>query len=261
MTIYPEGREQLDFLYPVLFVIAGAAVGSFLSVCADRLFDGRSILRGRSECDNCARTLGNLDLVPIFSFLWLRGRCRYCGAAIPRRLPVMEAITAVLFGLIWLRSETIVQGAINAMHVSLLVLVAQIDISHRLILNKIIYPWAALTMGLSALLPNVGLLSAGIGGLLAFAVFAVIFAASSGGMGFGDVKLAGVIGLMLGFPMTPVGLVIASISGGLVGATLLLIRLKGRKDPLPFGVFLSFGAIVTLFWGPQILAAYLGLVM
>ena len=248
----------MTFLYPVLFVIAGAAVGSFLSVCADRLPRGRSILWGRSECDNCSKTLGTLDLVPILSFLWLRGRCRYCGAAIPLRLPVVEAITAVLFGLIWFGSETIAQAAIYTIHASLLVLVAEIDVSHRLILNKITYPWAVLTLGLSPFLPKVGLLSAGIGGLLAFAVFVVIFVASSGGMGFGDVKLAGVIGLMLGFPMAPVALMVAMVSGGLVAAALLLLRLKGRKDPLPYGVFLSFGAIVTLFWGSRIWEAYQG---
>ncbi|MBI2862964.1 MAG: prepilin peptidase [Chloroflexi bacterium] len=272
----------MTFLYLVLFVIAGAAVGSFLNVCADRIPSGRSIARGRSQCDVCSKELGSLDLIPVASYLWLRGRCRYCGATIPLRLPVVEALMAALFGLIWFRFGaaapgpwTLAQAAVYVLHASLLVLVAEIDVTDRLILNKITYPWAVLTLALSpillrggnlgpatpgfssfAFLSN-GLLSSAAGGMAAFAVMGIIYVVSAGGMGFGDVKLAGVIGLMFGLPLAGIALMVVFISGGLAGAALLLLRIKGRKDPLPYGVFLSFGALVTLFWGSGLWEAYL----
>ncbi|MBI4322144.1 MAG: prepilin peptidase [Chloroflexi bacterium] len=240
-----------------IWLALGAAVGSFLNVCADRIPSGRSVVRPGSYCESCATPLGFVDLIPVLSLLWLRGRCRHCRAPIPGRLLIVETITAVVFGLVWYYSPTTLEATVYAMHASLLILVAIIDLQHQLILNKITYPWAVAALALSAFLPEVGLWRAGVGAAIALGLFGAIFALAPQGMGFGDVKLAGVIGLVVGFPAVLVALVLGAVSGGIVGAALLLAGRKGRKDALPFGVFLSIGGIVSLLWGPVLWGAYL----
>ena len=247
----------MDVSALVFAAAAGASVGSFLNVCADRLPYGRSILWARSECEACSTELRPLDLVPVFSFIWLRGRCRHCGAAIPPRLPVVEAVTAVVYAIILYQAPTVFLAAVYAVHASLLILVALIDLNHQLILNVITYPWAVLALALSTFVPGVGLWGAGAGGIVAFALFVAIFLLSSRGMGFGDVKLAGVIGLIVGLPLVLVAFGVGLVSGGIVAGALLLSGRRRRKDPLPFGVFLSWGGIVALLWGPTIWEAYL----
>lgn len=246
----------MDWLNLAIVVVLGASVGSFLSVCADRIPAGRDFMWERSQCDSCSAILQPLDLVPVASYFWLRGRCRHCGVPIPPRLVVVELIAALIYGLIWYQSPGVVVAAITAFHASLLILVAIVDLDHQLILNKITYPWAVAALGLSLVSPQLGIASSAAGGAIAFALFAAIYFVTSGGMGFGDVKLAGVVGLLVGLPLVLVALVVGVVSGGIVATALLVLGLKGRKDPVPFGVFLSTGGIVTLLWGRPLWELY-----
>ncbi|MSP13119.1 MAG: prepilin peptidase [Chloroflexi bacterium] len=245
-----------SILYSWLSVITGLFVGSFLNVVADRLPAGESILRPPSHCPNCQRQLTPWELIPVLSWLALRGRCRTCYAAIPWRVPLVELATGILFGLVWLRfgwSWNLIAG-IGL--VCLLVPLTLIDLQHRLLLNVLVYPGMVFFALLSPRLAGFPLwpLLAGLG---AFGFFLTVHLIAPRGMGMGDVKLAGMIGLALGLPETFVALFLGIILGGVISLVLLGTGLKSRKDYVPFGPFLAAGALLALLWGPEIWQFYL----
>jgi leader peptidase (prepilin peptidase)/N-methyltransferase len=240
----------------VIFFLLGLAVGSFLNVCIDRLPAGRSVLRRSSHCERCEHPLGPLDLVPVASYLALRGRCRYCSAPISLRLPLVELLTGLLFGFLAWWYGPGAQLAFGLLYVSLMVAIFFIDLEHQLILDVVVYVGVLATLAGSFFWPQVGVWSALLGGLAGALTLAAPYVASRGGMGFGDVKLAGFMGLMLGFPLVFVSLLLGVVAGGLVAIFLLAFRLKGRKDAVPFGPFLAAAAVATLVWGRQLWAWY-----
>ncbi len=251
----------------VAFALLGTAVGSFLNVCIDRLPVGKSLLYPPSHCDACQHRLSPIDLIPVFSYLWLRRRCRYCQAPIPRRLFWVEVGSGFLFAFTYWYFGLSVEFAITAFYGSLFIVLGVIDLEHGLILNKIVYPVAVVALIISVFLPQSEVfllpwpvsLNGVIGGIIGFIFLLIPLLIYSGGMGWGDVKMAALIGLAIGFPLVLVALLLASILGGLVGGTLLLLKIKKRKDPIPFGPFLSLTTIATLLWGSDILNWYLGL--
>ena len=254
----------------VSFTLFGLIVGSLLNVCIDRIPAGKSIIRPPSHCDSCNQRLREIDLIPIFSYIWLKGRCRYCGKKIPLRIPIVEFITASLFALItWSflhqHGNLSVHLAMPLTYACLFVLIAFIDLKEQVIINMTIYVGVALALIFSffwhgffwpdfSIWPHQGILSALLGGAIG-AVFILIpnLITRGRGMGGGDVMLAGLIGAATGFPLIIVALMIGIASGGVIAIALLLLRRKKRKDAIPFGPFLSLGAMVTLLWGPQII--------
>jgi leader peptidase (prepilin peptidase)/N-methyltransferase len=253
--------------FAIMFVLLGMIVASFLNVCADRLPAKQSLAYPPSHCPACSRRLAAKDLIPVFSYLWLRGHCRYCGAPIPRRVLWVEIATAALFGLAYWQYGLGIELPIAFFYISLFMVVLVIDLEHGLILNKIVYPALAIALLLSVFftifLPDVSIVPniarAAIGGGIGFVVFFLIAIVSRGGMGWGDVKLAALIGLATGFPLVVVALIMGMILGGLAAVVLLGFKIKKRKEAMPFGPFLAVAAIVTLLWGSQILNWYLGI--
>jgi len=260
-------------LEPILAFIAffiGASVGSFLNLAADRVPAGRSIVTPRSFCEGCQRQLGSLVLVPVLSYILLRGRCRYCSVAIPLRILIVEAITGGLFTAIYLRYGFEVEFVVLGASVALLMVVALIDLEHGLILNKIMFPSIIVLVVLSPFWTELGfsrtflgnddmvgtLLNSLLSGLGSFLVFLAIAAVYPQGMGGGDVKLGGVIGLLVGYPGALIALWLAVVSGGLIAVGLVLTRKLGRKDSMPFGPFLAAGAVVALLAGSEIAGWY-----
>ena len=260
----------LTVFLAVMAYIVGASVGSFLNLTADRVPAGRSIITPRSFCEACGRPLATLDLIPVASYLWLRGRCRYCGVTIPARLMVVEAITGVLFAVVYLRHGFEVEFFILGLAISLLVVVALIDYERGLILNNMMYPSMVVLVLLSPFWTELGfsrsflgndglsgtLINSILTGLGSFLVFLAIAIAYPNGMGGGDVKLGGVIGLLIGYPGALIALWLAVVGGGLVALGLIGLRKMGRKDAMPFGPFLSMGAIVALLMGSEIASWY-----
>ena len=250
----------------VLFALLGLTVGSFLNLCIDRLPLGRSIISPPSHCDACQQRLKTWDLVPLFSYLWLRGRCRYCGAHIPRRLPLVELATALLFALLSWQYGLSLQLAIALIYASLFLVIFVIDLEHGLVLDNVVYPGMALAFVFSffwpwpeLVWPDIGVLSALLGGAIGFGLILIPYLISRGGMGGGDVKLAGLIGLVTGFPLVFFALFLGILGGGLVAIALLISGVKSRKEPIPFGPFLAAAAMVTLIWGPAMYQWYIGL--
>jgi leader peptidase (prepilin peptidase)/N-methyltransferase len=255
-----------------VFALLGLAVGSFLNVCIDRLPQNKSIAYPPSHCEACQHKLTAKDLIPVFSYLRLRGRCRYCQASIPRKLLWVERATAVSCALLYWHYRLNPELGVMAFYACLFIIVFVIDLEHSLILNKIVYPSMVVALLLS-LIPQSwlkqetwltttiepGIASAALGGAIGFAVFLVIALVSRGGMGWGDVKLAALIGLATGFPLVFVAIIMAAILGGIVAVILLATRRRGRREMIPFGPFLAVAAMATLLWGSTILRWYLGL--
>ena len=257
----------MDAILTTGFAILGLAVGSFLNVCIDRLPSGGSILHPPSHCPACQRRLAASDLVPLFSYLWLRGRCRYCRASIPRRLPAVELATAVTFALLYWHSRLTPELGMLAFYAGIFIIVFVVDLEHGLILNRVLYVGAAAALLFALFLPQPylirwvagGAANAAIGGAIGFVVFLVIALVARGGMGWGDVKLAALVGLATGFPLVFVAVIVAALLGGVVAVVLLVTKKRGRKQAIPFGPFLSTAALLTLLWGSSILHWYLGL--
>ncbi len=251
------------------FTLLGLFVGSFVNVCIDRLPRGQSIINPPSHCSVCNHKLGILDLVPLLSYLWLRGRCRYCRASIPLRLPVVEGITGLLFTLLYWKFGLGLELGMSLIYACLLTVIFVIDLEKQLVLDKITYPAMVLALAFSFFWPGLEaigwlpgealgrLVSSLAGGALGLTAMALPFIIYPRGMGLGDVKLAALVGLMTGFPLVVVALLLSWISGGLVAAFLLAFKIKKRNDPIPSATFLAVSAMVTLLWGQAIWQWYL----
>ncbi len=268
----------MEAVFIVVFILLGLVVASFLNVCIDRLPSGQSLLFPASHCASCHHRLAIKDLIPVFSYLWLRGRCRYCQAPIPRRLLWVEIGTGLLFGYLYWHYGLSIELAVIAFYCCLFIVLMVIDWERGIIPNKIVYPAMAMALLISVFLPpsrliypggivpslisdslpQLGIVQAAIGGGIGLGLLLAIVLISRGGMGWGDVKMAILIGIVTGY-LILVALLMSVILGGLVAGSLLLLKIKKRKESIPFGPFLSLATIVTLLWGSNILNWYLGL--
>jgi leader peptidase (prepilin peptidase) / N-methyltransferase len=237
----------------------GLLIGSFLNVVAWRLPRGQSLVRPRSQCPGCGTQVKPYDNVPVVSWLLLRGRCRGCGEKISARYPIVEAVTAALYVLVVaLKHDDALQLVLGLVLVTFLVPIAAIDLDHKIIPNRLTAPAAVLAIALVAVLDVKHLpeyLIAGFGALLFFYLPALIH---NKGMGMGDVKLAGVLGLYLGRTVAP-ALFIALILGVVVGAAVIASKgvSDGRRTKVPFGPFLAAGALIAFFVGDGIVDSYM----
>jgi len=250
---------EMETILIVGFGLLGMAVASFINVCIDRLPNNESLLFPASHCASCHHRLAVKDLIPVFSYLWLRGRCRYCQARIPRRLVWVEIGTGVLFGFLYWHYGLSIELAVTAFYCCLFITLMVIDLEYGLIVNKVVYPGMAVALVINVFLPQPGIVQAAIGGGIGLGLFSLIILVSRGGMGWGDVKMAALIGLVTGFPLVFVALFMAAILGGLAAGILLLFKIKKRKEGIPFAPFLSVTTIATLLYGSAILNWYLGL--
>jgi len=252
------------------FALLGLFTGSFLNVCIDRLPAGQSLIRPPSHCPTCQQKLGIFDLVPLFSYLWLRGRCRYCQAPIPVRLPIIEGASGLIFAGLYCKFGLGLELAIALVYACLLTIIFVIDLERQLVLDIVVYPGMVVALAFSFFWPGVGgtgaieagglrisrLLSALAGGGFGLALMALPYLIYRRGMGLGDVKLGALIGLMTGYPLAIMAWLLSVIAGGLAGVLLLGFRVKGRRDPIPFAPFLATSAMITLLWGQVIYRWY-----
>jgi leader peptidase (prepilin peptidase)/N-methyltransferase len=237
--------------------VPGLAVGSFLNVLAARVPLRRSIVHPGSACMSCTAPIAWYDNLPIVSYLLLRGRCRSCGETIPWKYPLVELLTALFVAASVLAFGLSAEAAVASFFCTALVTVSVVDLERHIIPNRIVLPAAAVILAAKTLLfPSPEWAVAAFGAALFLFLAALAYPA---GMGMGDVKLALLLGAILGRTV-PVAMMIAMIAA-LVPAIILLIRhgSTARKMEIPFGPFLAFGGVVALFAGDWILDAYLGL--
>lgn len=243
--------------YVALAFLAGLAIGSFLNVVAYRLPRGESLISPGSHCPSCDAPVRPRDNVPVLGWLLLRGRCRDCGAAISWRYPAIELATGVLFALVVATQDEALRVALGLLLVTTLVPVTLIDLDTRLIPNRITLPAALAALAAGLLLEPEFVPEQLIAGAAAFAFFFLAALLYPKGMGMGDVKLAGVLGLYLGRAVAP-AIFLALISGVVVGLVIMarVGQAQGRKTAVPFGPFLALGGLVAFFWGDALVDAY-----
>ncbi|WP_318615187.1 prepilin peptidase [Sporosarcina sp. YIM B06819] len=246
----------MEMVLVVLFFIYGIVFGSFFNVVGLRIPKKQSIVSPPSQCTTCDRKLGALDLVPVFSYLFLQRKCRGCGSKISPIYPFMEFITGVLFALSFYKLGLSGELVIALLFMSLLVIITVSDIAYMLIPNKVLLPFAVVLFGARLFIPLEPWWNSLLGALVGFGVLYVIAVVSKGGMGGGDIKLFFVIGLVLGTVHTLLTLFIAALIGTIVGTILLKRAGKGRKTPIPFGPPIAVAAVIAYFWGADFVAWY-----
>jgi leader peptidase (prepilin peptidase)/N-methyltransferase len=242
----------------VVVVVAGLVIGSFLTVVVDRVPRGESVTAPPSRCGSCGLRLGPLDLVPVFSWLALRGKCRQCRAPIGIDPIVIELTNAGLYVLMAIRFEDM-RAAIPAYCILMSVLLAQtwIDLKTKRLPREITYTGVvlgaiALTIAAVVLDEPERIWMMALGAVIALAMMWVIYAVSRGGMGDGDVRLAPLLGLYLGWLNPGIvlpGLFFGFVAGAVVGVVMMALDRAGRRTTVPFGPFLALGTVVAIFVG------------
>ncbi len=236
--------------------LLGGLIGSFLNVVAHRVPRGESLVSPGSHCPACDAPVRPYDNIPVLSWLLLRGRCRNCGVRISPRYPLVELLTAAAFAIVVALNGLDEDLLLELPFVAALIALAAIDLDHRLLPNRIVYPLAAWGVVATLLVERADLAENLVAGAGAFTFLFLAVLAYPRGMGMGDVKLAGVMGLYLGLSVIP-ALLIAFLAGSVVGLTMIAREgASARKKAVPFGVFLALGGIVALLAGPELIGLY-----
>ena len=258
----PHNWETVPFhFWSLVFFVFGSMVGSFLNVCIYRLPLGKSIVWPASACPHCRRELSWFENIPIASFLALGARCRTCRARIGWRYPLVEALTALLFAFSWwyfgpgmLLVSRLVFGC------ALIVLFA-IDLEHHLLPNVITLPGIVVGLAFSFFTEPgwmESLIGIAFGGGVLYAIAEAYYRVRrEEGLGMGDVKMLAMIGAFVGWKLTLVTLMMASVTGSVIGVLLIITRRGDMKYALPFGTFLALGVGAAATIGPGLLAWYL----
>ena len=276
----------------VIATLVGLVIGSFLNVVADRVPHRESLIRPPSRCPGCGRQLAPLEMIPVVSYLALRGRCRTCGQRIPPRVLVVELVTGALYGWLAARYGAGLDLLLMAWWSAVLIVLFVIDLEHRIVPNVIILP--AIAIGLlmlplrliqlpsfslvgwwqASLAPgavprvNLGLLamiSQVVGAFTAFLIFLLVHLLAAlvyrgrglEGMGAGDVRLSFLCGLLSGYPLAMLSVAGSFILGGLISAVLLATGIKKRTDYIPFAPFMILSVYIVMLFGDVVLLWYL----
>lgn len=259
-------------VYGIIFVF-GLVIGSFINVLIYRIPQGKSIVSPPSACRSCGSRLTLQDLIPVLSYLVLRGKCRHCAERISTRYPLVELITAVIFVTLYYKFGFSAPFLAFAYLMTILIAIFFIDIDHRIIPNGLVL--AGLAGGLAVFIYNLicpmpevfadtkwwtplaGLLP-GTVFLLIVAIAGSLLYKTDDAMGMGDVKLMAPVGLFLGWKLCLIALFISVILGGVLSLLLMVTGIKKRKDTVAFGPFIVAGTFITIMWGWDLLYWYLG---
>jgi len=244
-------------LFIVVFVLLlGLLIGSFLNVCIYRIPEEISVAKGFSYCPNCKNRIQPYDLIPVISYIFLKGSCRYCKKHISVQYPLVELLTSLLFVLVFYQFGLTPLAGLVAILVSVLIAITFIDLKHQIIPDElviIIFVCGIISIFLSGRSPWEHII-----GFFAVSLFLLLVAfLSKGGMGGGDIKLMAVAGLFLGWKLILLSLMIASVVGSVVSIGLLILKKVDRKSMVPFGPFLSIGIVISVLYGDYIIWWYL----
>ncbi|MCX6790868.1 MAG: prepilin peptidase [Candidatus Gribaldobacteria bacterium] len=261
---------MLEILAIIATFIFGTIIGSFLNCFVYRLKENQEFIKGRSHCPKCQHQLSWLDLLPVVSFLFLGGKCRYCHQKIAWQYLIVELVTGVLFGLVFiyelqaknfgvLNLDSVASLGFLTLILSFLIIIFIYDLKYYLIPDQIIYSAIIATLLFKIFFGWSWLILLAV--LVAGGFFFLIWLVSKGAwMGFGDVKLAIFMGLFLGWPLILVALFLAFFIGAIIGLILMLLKQKGIKSEIPFGPFLIIATCLAFVWGNELISWYLNLI-
>ena len=246
-------------VYTVLIFLYGLVFGSFFNVVGLRVPKGESIVRPPSHCTVCDRRLTALDLVPVLSYVFLKGKCRGCGTKIHWVYPVIEIVTGFLFAFSYVKLGFSLELIVALLFISLLVIITVSDIAYMLIPDKILLFFLVPIVVARIFSPLTPWWDSILGAVIGFGLLFLIAVLSKGGMGGGDIKLFFVIGLVLGVTLSLLTLFLASVIGAIIGIIVLKKAKKGRKTPIPFGPSIATAAIIAYFYGEALVDWYVNL--
>ncbi len=248
-----------------LILIYGLIIGSFLNVCIYRIPRSESIAWPGSHCPRCNHSLKWYDNIPLFSFLSLGGKCRYCKAKISKQYPIVESLNAILYIIMYFRFGFTLDFLFYSLISSVLIVITFIDLQQMIIPDVLVVIILSLSTFYKVLIYFMGgspeIFSSIIGLIMAGGLFLAIVLLSRGGMGGGDVTLIASLGFILGWKKILFAIFLSFILGAIISVFLLAAKLKSRKDPIPFGPFIVLGFFITLLWGQAIIDWYLSLLI
>lgn len=240
-------------MYYLLVVVFGLVVGSFLNVVIYRMHIKDNVVKGKSYCPKCKHPLGFWDLFPIISFILLQGKCRYCDKKISWQYPLVEAVTALAFLLVYIKYGFSLNFFVYLIYSSFLIVIFVYDFRYLLILDKISIPAIIVSIFGSIFILKFSLAQIALAILIGGGFFLFMFLISKGKwIGGGDIRMGIVMGAMLGLKGLTIALFIAYFVGALIGVFLILLKLKKWKSQIPFGTFLSAATFIVLMYGQQI---------
>ncbi len=245
-------------VYSLLF---GLALGSFINVCIYRIPLKKSIISPPSSCPNCSERIKFYDNIPLISYLLLLGKCRYCRHPVAWHYPVVEALVGLLSLALFIRYGLTYQYFLFFLFTAILVTISFIDLHHQIIPDVLSLPGIAIGWAISFIPGNISWLDSLIGiiaggGFLFLVAFIYEHVTGREGMGGGDIKLLAMIGAWMGWRPLPFIVLMSSLSGAIIGLAFLLLAGKGFRVRIPLGPFLSIGAILYFFFGPELISWY-----
>ncbi|WP_449355626.1 prepilin peptidase [Virgibacillus natechei] len=242
--------------FAVLFFLFGLIFGSFFNVVGLRVPKNQTFSNDRSLCPACKHILSWYELIPVLSYVVQQGKCRHCSGKISPIYPVIELTTGFLFMISYTMIGLQLELITALLLVSMLVIILVSDITYMLIPNKVLLFFLPLIILMRIVQPLDPWWSAFAGGLIAFVIIALIILVSRGGMGAGDMKLFGVLGVVLGIEKVLVAFFLSCIIGAVIGMMLLLFKIIDRKQQVPFGPYIVVAALLTYFYGDSLLNWY-----
>jgi len=249
-------------MWYIVSIIFGALIGSFLNVCIFRLPKEESIVTPGSHCPHCQKPIKFYDNVPLVSYILLNGRCRYCKESISIQYPLVEGITALVSLILFMKFGPTLSYLFYFSFVAALIVISVIDLYHQIIPDVISLPGIGVGLLASLAIPQISFIDSLIGALLGGGCLFIVatlyqWLFKREGMGGGDVKLLAMIGAFLGWKAVILTILLGSLLGSISGIIVMVSRGKDFKYAIPFGPFLSLGAVIALFYGQDLIRWYL----
>lgn len=251
---------DLNIFLIVYITVIGLIIGSFLNVLIYRIPLKLSSIKGYSFCPKCNHRLNWIDLFPLFSWIFLGAKCRYCKAKISFRYPLVEVLNSLCYLAVYLKFGLSIQTAIYLIVLSSLITLAFIDIDHFIIPDRFHIIILVSAIILAIFTRELSIIERIIG-LFAVSLPIYIIALITGGMGEGDVKLFAALGFLLGWKLILTTMLFASISAAIIGITLMALKKANKKTEIPFGPYIVLGSIISLFFGNELINLYLSFIL
>ncbi len=238
----------------LIFLIYGLFIGSFLNVCIFRIPSGISIVKPPSSCGSCGHRLNYMDMLPVINYITNKGKCRYCGSHYSIQYPLIELLNGLMYALVYLKFGLTLNSILYCLIISLLITVSIVDLKHKIIPDSLNI--AGGIVGIIYIIINKTFFNSIAGALTGLVLFLAI-ALLTNAMGGGDIKLMAALGLIFGIKGVLFISLFSFVIGAVISVILILLKIKGRKDEIPFGPFISLSALIYIFFGAEIINWYL----